>query len=274
MQHMSRLASIQSFDELLHYLRDELGWPIDDMTVDDLAFDYDPAHDLGLPIEATARVTSLKQLRPLTSGQAWSVFYVEFERRYIPLRLLQRILRALTLRRGRGSATGSNKLWKSENLLFVSASGGAGRRRLDFLHFERGGKAATRDIRALGWDPAEPAEKLAWVEKQLHRGLTWPHEDELRSWPAKWTKTFLHRPVRERTAWADLDDTSRKALIELYTAADLTVDALPYTADFEWMADAFNLATGQNLSRYDFWRALSTARKGGNLPRKQRLTRE
>lgn len=266
----SILASIHCFEDLLLYMREQLSWPIDSLSIDELTFEYDLASDLKLPPDSTARITCVKQLRPLSSSQPWSVFYVEFEHRYIPLRLLQRILKSLTIRSKQPPSNSTMKMWKREHLLFVCASGHTQTRRLDFVHFGPKGKATTRHVRVLGWDPAEPMEKLSWVEKQLQRGLCWPDESKLDTWPQLWAGTFLHRPARERTAWADLDQQARQTLINLYTAADLTVDALPYTPDFEWMAKAFNHATGLNLTHYDFWRALSTARKAGKMPRKQR----
>lgn len=265
----SNLTEVGGFDQLLAYLRDELDWPIDQIEVDELTFEYDPCKDLGLSVDAAARVQAVKQLRPLSDTQSWGIFYVEFEPRYVPLRLLERILKALVTGRVTSRKHPSRKTWRSDDLLFVSVSGQEGQRRIDFAHFARK-SPATSDIRVLGWNPREPQAKLEWVEMQLQRGLRWPGDGEIGRWAKRWRDTFLKRPGRERGAWADLDKASRKILIELYAAADLTVDALPYTADFDWMADAFNEATGLNLTAHDFWRALSSARKTSQLPRKQR----
>jgi len=265
----SRLASIDSFDALLGFLRDDLDWPIEHIEVEDLTFEYDPVNDLKIPAEAATKVLALKQLRPLSRAQAWDIFYIEFEPRYLPLRLMQRILRALVSRKGRAAARPNRKSWRCEDLLFVSASGQRSGRRIDFAHFSPRQNGA-HDIRVLGWHRGEPEGKLEWVERQIRDGLRWPAPDEADSWHARWRSTFLVRPARERGAWADLDDQSRRALIELYAASDLTVDALPYTRDFEWLLDAFNKSTGLALTAHDFWRALSSARKTSQLPRKQR----
>lgn len=266
----SKLTEVASFGQLLTYLRDELDWPIDQIAVDELTFEYDPCQDLGLSVDAAARVQAVKQLRPLSDTQSWGIFYVEFEPRYVPLRLLERILKALVTCGATSRKYPSQKTWRSDDLLFVSVSGQQGQRRIDFAHFARKPSSVVSDIRVLGWDPREPQPKLGWVEAQLRRGLRWPGDSECGQWARRWRETFLKRPGRERGAWVDLDETSRKILVELYAAADLTVDALPYTADFDWMSDAFNQATGLNLTSHDFWRALSSARKTSQLPRKQR----
>ena len=266
----SRLADIDTFDELLVFLRDELDWPIENIEVDDLTFDYDPINDLGIAADAAAKVTVVKQLRPLSRAQAWDIFYVEFEPRYLSLRLMQRILKALVSNVGRDGIPSNRKRWRCDDLLFVSASGRRSGRRIDFVHFSQQVGSAAHDIRVLGWHRGEPVGKLEWVEHQLREGLRWPAPDEADTWRQRWRNTFLTRPGRERGAWADLDEHDRRILIDLYSAADLTVDALPYTADFDWMAEAFNEATGLSLASHDFWRALSSARKSGQLPRKQR----
>src|SRR5690242_14128757 len=91
-------ANIITFEALLGYLRDELDWPVDSLDIDDLSFEYDPARELGLPAEAAMRIVALKQLRPMERTQPWAVFYVAFEQRYLPLRLVQRVLTALCTR--------------------------------------------------------------------------------------------------------------------------------------------------------------------------------
>lgn len=70
--------------------------------------------------------------------------------------------------------------------------------------------------------------------------------------------------------WKELDSACRAALIELYDGCALTVDDLPYTPEFDRMLADFNRRTGKSLDHHDFWRALSSARKSGALPRKER----
>jgi hypothetical protein len=266
------LRDISCFDELLDYLRDELDWPIGTLHVDDVAFDYEPMREFGLPQEAAIRIVSLKQLRPLKPYQDWSIFYVAFEQRYLPLRLVQRILAALCTRHRSCVSASMRRLWEPTDLLLIAMSGDSKTRRFDFAQCTTA-YSAQRDVLLLGWQNEEPEPRIDWIEAQVRAGLRWPdaHDpDAAANWPARWRETFLARRAKPRPAWSELTPGQQKTLIDLYSAGDHTVDALPYTADFSWLMDCFNRATGLSLTPHEFWRALSTARKGGHLPKKQR----
>ncbi len=68
-----------------------------------------------------------------------------------------------------------------------------------------------------------------------------------------------------------LCDEHKELLDDLYTRTHKTLDALPYTEEFERLHASFLNRTGLNLSRHDVWRAIVNARKSGRLTRKQRL---
>jgi hypothetical protein len=57
---------------------------------------------------------------------------------------------------------------------------------------------------------------------------------------------------------------------ELYAQVARTVDDLPYTDEFDRLHAEFTSRTGRQISRHDFWRALSSARKASRLIRKKR----
>lgn len=257
---------------MLGYLRDELDWPIDSLEIDELSFEYDPTHDLGLPAEAAARIVTLKQLRPIEKTQNWAIFYVAFEQRYLPLRLVQRVLTGLCTRSTKCSSAATRPLWEPKELLIVASSGDARTRRFDFAQCTTV-RSNQRDVLLLGWQNDEPEPRIDWIEAQIREGLRWPNRsdpDAVAAWPARWRETFLARRARPRAIWSELNAEQQKTLVGLYAAGDHTVDVLPYTADFSWLMDCFNRATGLSLTPHEFWRALSTARKGGHLPKKQR----
>lgn len=265
-----RLGDISDFDGLLAYLRDELDWPVHELAVEELTFDYDPCRDLGLPPEAAAEIVTLQQLRPLQNKQDWAVFHITFGQRYLPLRLVQRVLTALVTRGDAADDPASRRLWQPADLLLIAASGTARERRIDFAQCVRYRGTQKRDVRLLGWHPDEPDGRLEWIEAQVRAGLRWPDPSEAACWPARWHETFLARPARPRPSWSELTEAQRRTLVKLYTASTHSVDVLPYTLDFVWLLDAFNRATGLSLTHHEFWRALSSARKGGHLPKKQR----
>jgi hypothetical protein len=95
---VERLQSIRTFPQLVKYLRDELGWPIESDDAEDLTFDYEP-HELGLDDEAAVKIKQIKQLRPLTSKQPWGIFFINFEPKRLPVVVLRRILSALVIRK-------------------------------------------------------------------------------------------------------------------------------------------------------------------------------
>jgi hypothetical protein len=64
---------------------------------------------------------------------------------------------------------------------------------------------------------------------------------------------------------------AHKAIVgELYEKASRTVDDLPYTDEFDKLYAEFVARSGRQLTRHDFWRALSNARKASRLVRKKR----
>lgn len=266
------LGEILTFEDLLGYLRDELDWPVGSLQIEELTFDYDPASELGLPQEAAVRIVSLKQLRPLRGMQPWAIFYVAFEQRYLSLRLTQRVLRALCTRSQKCVNSSLRRLWEPKDILLVAISGDSRNRRIDFAQCITI-NSRQRDVLLLGWHEDEPAPRLDWIEAQVRSGLRWPERDDpdaIAAWLARWRETFLARRARPRPVWGELTAAHQKVLVDLCSAGDHTVDVLPYTADFSWLLDCFNRSTGLSLKPHEFWRALSTARKGGHLPKKQR----
>src|SRR5262245_1772873 len=70
-----KLDQIQTLPKLLEYLRDSCDWPIDDIEIEDLVFDWDPKVLLGLNDADAFRHLEIKQLRPLTTNQPWGIFF-------------------------------------------------------------------------------------------------------------------------------------------------------------------------------------------------------
>ena len=74
-----KLTQIKRFDQLIAYLRDEMGWPIardsfDD--VDDLFYEFS-AEELGIDPKTSAKILEIKRLRPLSPKQPWGIFFVK-----------------------------------------------------------------------------------------------------------------------------------------------------------------------------------------------------
>ena len=67
--HRAALARIKRFDQLIAYLRDEMGWPIKDgNSFEELTFEYTP-EELGIDAKNAAKIQEIKRLRPLAPNQ-------------------------------------------------------------------------------------------------------------------------------------------------------------------------------------------------------------
>lgn len=92
-EQRKRLRDIKTFSQLIAFLRDELEWPIErGEDEDDLTFDW--SDDLGLEDSAHVGIKEIKQLRPLEGGQPWGIFFINFEKKRLPIVILRRILNA------------------------------------------------------------------------------------------------------------------------------------------------------------------------------------
>ena len=94
--HRGELQQIRSFPELISFLRDEMGWPIEAEEYDDLVFDYTP-EELGLDKASAAKIDKIRRLRPLATNQPWGIFFVTFEPKRLPIVALRRILSAFVM---------------------------------------------------------------------------------------------------------------------------------------------------------------------------------
>ncbi|MGB4978697.1 MAG: hypothetical protein WBR35_18340, partial [Anaerolineae bacterium] len=161
--HADTLRSIKTFPDLVRYLEDELDWPLQEYGFDELTFEYSPA-ELGLRDEDAAKVKAIHQLRPMADGQPFGIFFVEFERKRMPVVVLRRILSHLALKQRAGANRAGSAAWALGDLLFISAFGdeASDQREIAFAHFrQEAGDLPT--LRVLGWDGADTGLKLDYV---------------------------------------------------------------------------------------------------------------
>ena len=191
-----RLRGVKTFNQLLAFLRDELDWPIEHVDdEDDLTFDW--SDDLGLKESERVGIKEIKQLRPLETGQPWGIFFINFEKKKLPIVILRRILNALVLKKRAGANKGQRANWRQHDLLFISAYGEESDRQLTFAHFnEPAGEIADKPtLRVLGWDDEDTNLQLDYVADKLHAKLTWPSDaTDLNAWRKRWSEAFEFRP--------------------------------------------------------------------------------
>ncbi len=183
-----RLHGIKTLPQLLAYLRDELDWPIESDDTENVTFDYE-ASELGLDEKSAVRIKEIKQLRPLSGNQPWGIFFVNFEKKALPVMVMRRILRSLVFKKRTTAGKSERQAWNASDLLFVSSYGEEDDRAITFAHFvedeELGGLA---ELRVLGWDDDDTPLKYDYVAHTLNEKLRW--RDEFQREPNEWRKTW------------------------------------------------------------------------------------
>ena len=164
---VERLQSIKTFPSLIKYLRDELDWPIDSDHFDDLTFEYEP-EELGLDPKKAVAIKEIRQLRPLTTHQPWGIFWINFEKKRLPMTVMRRILGNLVTKSRRRAGKADQPTWQLHDLLFISSYGEEEHRNIAFAHF---GEVPETDelpvLRVLGWDDQNSIMHLDRVANRL-----------------------------------------------------------------------------------------------------------
>ncbi|MYD97495.1 MAG: hypothetical protein F4X98_08930 [Gammaproteobacteria bacterium] len=193
-----RLARIRSFDQLVVYLHDELGWPIDSDDFENVTFDYTP-EELGIDAKNAAKIQEIKRLRPLVTDQPWGIFFVKFEPKRLPVVALRRILGQVAIKKRASANKSERQAWATDDLLFVSNYGEGDERRITFAHFSK--PKDSRDLptlKVLGWDNLDTPLHLDLVASELAAHLAWPDDhDDRADWRKRWGDAFKlgHREV-------------------------------------------------------------------------------
>ena len=216
--HRARLAAIKRFDQLVTYLRDDMGWPIEGDDFEEITFDYTP-EELGIDAANRAKIQEIKRLRPLAANQPWGIFFVKFEPKRLPVVALRRILSRVVLKKRAAANSAERAAWDLADLLFISNYGDDAERRISFAHFVQDddwGDLPT--LKVLGWDGDDTNLHLDDVARKLTTKLRWPDDEaDVPGWRATWGDAFTlrHREVittakRLAERLADLARETRK----------------------------------------------------------------
>lgn len=221
------LERVTNFGSLVALLRDKLDWPLDEEgDFEDITFDWD-ADELGLKEEEVAKVREIHQLRPLTTGQPWGVFFISFEEKAVSVTVLRRMLRALVVKKRAGSQSSDRQAWQQNDLIFVTNFGASGAREIAFAHFsDTGGAGGLPALRVLGWNALDTRLHNTYVAETLSSRLRWPEDPEDHDkWRSEWRGAFEleHRQVVRTSqelarALADLAANIRARANELLEA--------------------------------------------------------
>jgi predicted helicase len=235
--HRAKLATIKRFDQLIAYLRDEMGWPIarDSFEdVDDLFYDF-TADELGIDPKTAAKIQEIKRLRPLSPKQPWGIFFVKFEPRKLPVVALRRMLSQVAVKKRASANSAERAAWAADDLLFVSNYGEGEERQISFAHFSRaqdGHDLPT--LKVLGWDNRDTALHLDAVARELSEHLGWPDDDlDAEAWRTRWRAAFTlrHREVvtSAKELSIQLAELARNIRDRITTALAIETDKGPLT---------------------------------------------
>jgi hypothetical protein len=188
-----KFRSIKTFGQLVKYLRDELYWPIEDYSFDDITFDYDP-EELGIDPKNAAKIQEIKQLRPLVTGQPWGIFFIKFEPKKLPVAVLRKILSKLVTKKRASSQKSEQASWHSNDLLFISNYGEGDGRQITFAQFSQN-EDELPALKVLGWDDADTVLHIEHVHHELKEKLRWPDDEgDIGGWQERWSSAFILRP--------------------------------------------------------------------------------
>jgi hypothetical protein len=235
--HRARLAAIKRFDQLIVYLRDDMGWPIarDSFEdVDDLFYDF-TADELGIDPQNAAKIQEIKRLRPLSAKQPWGIFFVKFEPKRLPVVALRRILSQVALKKRASTSSTERAAWAADDLLFVSNYGEGDERQISFAHFSPapdGHDLPT--LKVLGWNNLDTALHLDAVAREMNEHLAWPDDDtDAEAWRTRWRAAFTlgHREVvtTSKDLSIRLAELARAIRDRIKTALAIETDKGPLT---------------------------------------------
>ena len=232
--HRERLARIRRFDQLVAYLRDELGWPIDSDDFEELTFEYTP-EELGIDTKNAAKIQEIKRLRPLVPGQPWGIFFVKFEPKRLPVVALRRILGQVALKKRASANKSERQAWAADDLLFVSNYGEGEERRIAFAHFSKprdGHDLPT--LKVLGWDNLDTPLHLDAVASELATYLVWPDDEgDPEAWRQRWRAAFKLRHGEVITTSKELSERlaelARATRDRIRTALAIETESAPLT---------------------------------------------
>lgn len=182
------LRKVNDIESLMTYFLEKLGWAIDPddyHDIDDITYDFD-AEDLGLKEEAFAKITSLKQLRPLVDEQRWGIFFVNFESSRFEVSALRKILSGLIPAR----RNADHAVWDKTDLLFLCTWGEQNKITIGAAYFEDAEKGLPQ-IKMISCEPAvEDFTQIKIFEQRLSK-LAWPkNPSDTVAWHDAWASAF------------------------------------------------------------------------------------
>ena len=188
MDAMQSIKHVHDLKTMLTYFENRLNWDIDLCNFDDIediSYKFD-AEDVGLKAEEFSKISSLRQLRPITENQPWGIFAIEFDSKNFESAALRKVLSGLIPKR----RNSEHPMWDKKNLMFLCFWGEEPTRTIGIAHF-KDSDSGLPQIKMLHITPRiEDSSRLAIFEGKL-RNLIWPQKNiSPEVWQRGWAKTF------------------------------------------------------------------------------------
>src|ERR1019366_6219095 len=154
--------------------------------------DYDP-EEPGFDKADAVHIKEIKQIRPLDAKQPWGIFWVNLEKKRLPVVMLRRILANLVLKKRASANKASQRAWHLNDLLFISAYGEETDRAITFAHFSQDAESPgdLPILKVLGWDDGDTVLHLVDAHHTLAEKLRWPAKPvNLDAWRNQWASAF------------------------------------------------------------------------------------
>ena len=251
--HRCALASIKRLDQLIAYLRNEMGWPIESDAFEELTFDYN-AEELGIDAKNAAKIQEIKRLRPLTPGQPWGIFFVKFAPKRLPVMALRRILGKVALKKRPSANQSELQAWAADDLLFVSNYGKDEERRIAFAHFSTPSDGSDLPtLKVLDWDNLDTPRHLDAVARELTANLAWPDDNsDTDAWRKRWRSAFKLRPREVITTSRRLSECLAELAGKIRERIRMVLDIETETGPFTKLLKAFQTTLVHDLDANGF----------------------
>lgn len=235
----SVLRRVGTQTDLFEFLADELGWPLDvaDLDEEQLTWEWLP-EDLGIEPASLDSLRRLRQLRPLTAGQPWGIFFAEFDRERLPVTHFRKLVQALARRKRAGAADEDRVRWDRENLLFLVTTGQNETVQMHLLAlWDR--EDQVDEIRSLAWRPSQASVRhLDRLTDELLPKLSWPDDtgDGI-AWRNQWRDAFKLPPGAAISSAATLAERMARTARDLrgQIAGALAAEAAEHGGPFTTM---------------------------------------
>ena len=250
-----------NINQTLEYLRNQLHWPIPELSPEDLTFEYD-ADELGLKPDQAQKLDDSKilQLRPLPDEPTlFGIFLIQFNQANLPIVLLRRILNALVIKKRQSEEP---RRWNTTDLLFISTFPPDEKQptpqpdtpNILFAHFHQNPKNnETPTLHVLGWNGDDTKLKTAYIKEALATYLQWPDNPaDTNHWRQQWTKPFQHKPRHVIKTAKQLAEKLAELAKNVRDAILALIDCESEKGKLRQLHQAFQTALIHDLTQKDF----------------------